>query len=735
MKIITCAFAILYCCSVSGQSFKYRNYNYQWEESHPTAIPVEPMFATADAVILDESVNYNAGGNITPNRFYLAFVYNQFVVRQSSDGLSPIVSKHTRIKYQTQKGIDKYSTFILPESFDRQSDCYSVRYDARDSILRPKGEFECVRYFAARIITPGGKIKEAQVNELTQLEVNRYNKVDRTFYSWIFKVFGLNPGDELEIAYAYEGAYNTDASERIFFHGELAKQNYRLIFHYPSREKYIMQYHNGAEPNDSTMVTHGTPSYTEYIFTRKNLYSSIEETGARPYMELPYVSYYKHNLDFGEINTKTKFVEKALPYPWSFIVFPLVHYQCQSVKDRYSKSDRTTVAINNFLAEEKTKINDTAMVSIMSTIHHTIANEFEYKSDIYSYSGDDPELEHLGKYVERRTMRNQSRFRLYEELFSRLDRDYYKVLFVDKRIAKLHPESFEIVSSVRLGFAAKYKGSLFYFYPKSSRYGYETNELPFYYEDIDVLLIPQHEPYMKQFNEFPDINFQGIKTPFSTENENTRTANALVDVSLDSISMNFDLRLKIAGQFSTLLRPYYLNSDKDTTITSEYYKLITDIADKGTLKTNVISRDKIFPYECAINSSFSAKSRINKSHKNYFSIELKGWFNNVIDKNFSAFDRHLDYYPDFKSTDIHRYMLKFDHPVKLENLNELQTETKNSFGEYSVKVNQRDEKSIFIETVFTLRAEVVKATDAKDVAEIFDAIKKINNASLYIIEQ
>src|SRR5689334_9001081 len=111
MKIITYIFTMLFCCSVWGQSFKYRNYNYKWEESQPSAIPLDPIFSTADAIILDEKVNYNAGGNIAPNRFYLAQVYNQFVVQQSAEGLSPVVSEYIRIKYLTKKGIDKHSTF------------------------------------------------------------------------------------------------------------------------------------------------------------------------------------------------------------------------------------------------------------------------------------------------------------------------------------------------------------------------------------------------------------------------------------------------------------------------------------------------------------------------------------------------------------------------------------------------------------------------------------------------
>jgi hypothetical protein len=324
---------------------------------------------------------------------------------------------------------------------------------------------------------------------------------------------------------------------------------------------------------------------------------------------------------------------------------------------------------------------------------------------------------------------------LYRQLFDRLDRDYYKVLFIDKRIAKLNAEKFDLHCSDRFGYAARYKDNLFfYFYPKSCRFGYETNELPFYYEDIDVVLIPQHEPYLKQFEEIPLVNFMALRTPYSTENENTRTASSLVHVSLDSMRVNFELRLKISGQFSTLLRPYYLNHEKDTTITSEYYNLITDVADAGSAVNKVINTDKNFPYETTINSSFNADSKLNKTDKNYFSIRLNGLFNNVVDKTFTALNRKLDYYPDFKSTDIHRYMLKFDHTVKLENINELQVEIKNSFGEYSVKINQPDKKSIYIETVFIVKAEVVKVEAANDVGEILNAIKKLNYGSLYVIK-
>jgi len=729
--LLTAAF---FCFLVtSAQSFKYRSYKYEWAPGQPEAIPVEDQFKNEDAVILEEKCIYNAGGNKVPPYQYINNRANYFYIDESTNGVSPIVQKHVRIKFLTQKGIKKYATFALPETFDPSSDRSTVRPEKRDSIYRPKGEFDCIRYFAARIIQPDGKIKPAVVDEKTQLEIDFHHQALVKVYSWIFRVINLEPDDELELDYSYEGCFNYDPSSRIFFNGEIPKQRYHLTFRYSYEDYYVLTYANGALPDDSIMETKTHPKYTEYYFSKKDLPGELSEPGGRPYKQYPYITYYDHKRDFGIINPKTKFISRPLPYPWSYVMLPLVNYQYESLRLHLSKIDNATLAMNSFYETEKNKVSDTALAALMSSIQHTLAEDFNYHPDPELYENDPDEIEHLGKFIENKTVREISRHRIYDELLQRTDKDYYAILFCDKRISEIDMNEYKSSTSFRTGYAVPYKENFIYLYPKSYRFGYEANELPFYYEDIRSLLIPQHEPADKKYDLIPSVNFTFVITPFSGVKDNIRITSGLVNVSLDSTYFTLSARIKLSGQFSTLMRGYYLYGDQDSTVNPDYFNTLASLADDARpAKVNVTSTSKLFPYDASVSIDLSNHTAIEKEADGTFSIDLDGWFNNVIDDDFTAVNRHLDYYPDFQFQDSHKYMLKFDKKIQLVNAELLQKNISNGFADYMIKISQTSEESILIESSYVVKPEYAPATHARDVQDVFDAIKKINNSSLKI---
>src|SRR5688572_19761656 len=404
----------------SAQSFQYKKYNFEWAPGHPESIPVEDQFKNEDAVILDEKVIYDIGGNQIPPYYFLNHRANYFYIGESTSGLSPIVQKHVRIKFLTSEGIKKFSTIILPESFDPTSDWSTVRPELRDSIYRPKGEFECIRYFAARILRADGTIGNAVLDEKTQMELNRHNKINSKLFNWMIRIINLEPGDELELDYSYEGAFNIDPSTRIFFNGDIPKQNFHLTMRYPEHDYYILTYANGVKPYDSIMVSKKNYNGTEYFFSMKNLPGGLRECGGRPYTQYPYITYYKHEREYGIMDQKTKFITRPLPYPWSYIAAGLAGYQYDNLKMRLGRMDNATRVMNAFVDQERSKAGDTSLASIMSTVQHTLAKDFQYQSDNEYYEGDGKGLERLGHYVENKIVREISRHRIYDEVLTRL---------------------------------------------------------------------------------------------------------------------------------------------------------------------------------------------------------------------------------------------------------------------------------------------------------------------------
>ena len=724
---------VFYFSSSYSQSFKYKNYKYEWPVKMPAKIVLDSIFKNEDAVILEESCIYNEGGNKIPEFQFLNYSANYFFVDRSVQGANPVVKKYKRIKFLTQKGIDKFNRIILPESFDPSSDYYNVRPNLKDSILRPLGEFECIRYFAARIIKEDGTIKKATIKESTKEEII-YGaiKIDK-YYNWIFQFTDLQPGDEVEMDYSYEGEYNYGKSNRIFFNADMPIQKLNFTFRYPEKEFIIMTFHNGAYPKDSIMVTQSSPHYTEYYFHFVNLRGGINDVGGRPYKQLPYFSFYRHRRDYGIEDSNSGFIKTPLPYPWSLVMLPYVGYKYENLTLKLSKTDRTTVALNEITEKLILKAGDTASAFVISKLQEDLAENYDFKEDPGYYMGEASDIENLGKNLDKNIIRQMSRIRIYDEVMLRLDKPFYHTLLTDKRISEIDMNRYETLVASRVGIAVPYQNFMLHFYPKSYRFGYEPNELPFYYEDSYSILFPQDVIAEKKYELVPRVEFKFIKTPSSDRNNNLRNTSGMVNISLDSLKVNVQAKIRLSGQFSTLIRGFYKYGSIDTTINPSYFNIISGKADKiSNIKTIVSPTGKKFPFETTVNHEFQSTKYLTKTNDKTYSISLQNLFNNITEDDLHSENRLLNYYPDFQSQDTHRFLFHFDHPVEVTNIKELNKQIENTFSDYEIKASQPTPNDVLLETSLIVKTESVPASKVSEVEQVFNTIRWLNNSALTI---
>jgi hypothetical protein len=723
---------LLFYSQLIGQGIKYKKYKYEWPTVKPMEIKVADIFMKADAVILEEDCIYNEGGNRVPEYTFINYSANYAFFDKSVRGINPIIKKHVRIKFLTSKGIDKFKNVLLPESFDPANDLYNVRPQWRDSIHRPLGEFECIRHFAARIIKADGSVTNATVKEKTFEYLFQAETLNKTYYKWLFSIENLNVGDELEMDYSYEGVYNFGYSDRIFFHQDIPIQKLNFSFVYPEKDLYILTYHNGGSPVDSIMVTPTTPHNTVYKFYFENLKGCINETGAKPYKELPFFTFYFHNRDFGTPDPKTKFVKTPLPYPWSYAMLPTVNYKYEDLKLRLSRMDFTTVSLNKYHIKLQEKSTDTAAASIISELQHDIAENFTFKEDPEFYLGQLRNVENLGKNIESKTLQQMSRIRIYDEIMTRLDKPYYHALLTDNRLSEIDINRFEPIIGSRVAIAVPYNKYMLIYYPKSYRYGYESNELPFYYENTFSFLSSQTENYEKKYELIPFVEFKFIKTPSSDQTNNIRNTACKVNISLDSMKVFIQTKIHLSGQFSTLTRGFYKYGSIDTTINPLYYKTISQTADDLLqIKTNITPVNQKYPFEVTVNEEFTSNHHLQRKNEKEFTLKLENWFNNITD-DFHAENRCLEYYPDFQSQDIHRYLFHFDHAVDIINIDSLTKKLSNSFTDYNINATKPSPKDLLIECSYIVKPLSVSAINAKDVENVFNLIHALNNFNLII---
>lgn len=751
--ILVLSLIIIFTAPIFAQNPKYRNAKYDWEPVSARAA-IEDRYKNDDAVILDEETNVEMLHDIaTPYNYYL--------------------TKKMRIRYQTEASLKKYNTITLPESFDPVSDYAKVAVSKRDSLHRPKGTYDFLLSFKTRIIKPDGSIVDPVIKEHVQQESFTVNAIERKYYAVSFTVKNLEVGDELDIRYRckeevdnglhfgfdmhapekfdfsvvtyesnsvnyYLSAMTGDLQKnqlpyRMFFNGTLSKQHFKLSFQYKNNiEYYVISCFNGGTFNDSTTVG----NTTRFTWERTNLDGCIMEPGSRNFKQLPYMVFYYHGRDFGKVNMQTGEVLQPWPYTWEAYFTSNVHVQdkkAEKIVENLLPKDHAYIVMRNYLKELKQSVGDTNKYKLVRAYHKAITENFNYQEDAAFIAGTDQRKERLGDFFEGKILRQISRNRIYRFMFFIMKEDYFTTRLYDKRVQELNFERYTPSLVFDTYFNIVHDQSVSYFLPKKAKFGWYENELPFYYEDVNTELVTQNLDIEETYKKLPDIKFQRVRTPYSTFNDNYRNHNVLVNILTDQMQVNFDARVELSGQFSTLTRGYYENHYLDPSVNELYNHKITDLG--GDVK--LISQDKTnsntdFPFTANYHLKYEKNDVITKASDGTLHLNLSNWFAHIIYKNFNADNRKTDFYFDFQFQDTYKYFIKTDKAVAVVNTNDFTKEIIAAFGNYTITLSYPQPGIIQIESKMVVKNEIVQAKEVMNVAAVYQAIEQLNKKELVL---
>lgn len=747
----------------------------KWVDAKPAPIVLDDRYKNEDAVILDEKTEIE--------------IFSQKDVAFNNFEFNTSVKKHVRIKFLTQKGIDTYSSIWLPDCFDPSGDYADVPMKDRNKIHRPKTSITGIADISGRVIKPDGKITSTTFKQQKEeerfifydhagtydmgdpnnilMDIYRSNSnlqtmstkeyehflvpryllqkdyidimLSQPVHAFQFKLENLQPGDEVELVYSYK---TLTANNRIFFNNALPKQNFDLSISYASNEVYMFDFFNGANPDISPDAENNNRLRT-YNWKRKYVEAYTFEDGSRPHLELPFVSYYYHYRDFGKM-TSTGDYEKLYPYVWEAYYRKYVNYIEKGFKRGYSsdgklakrfftRPDKNTLALNRFFESRTEGVADTFFLKQMMNVHDFITDSFTYNDDKKWLEGESFRLMHLGDAVGDQVLHNISRTRLYFEMASRLRDDFFITMLCDKRVEALDANKYKPLISWRYFYVVPFKGSYFYFYPKHDRYGYHTNEMPFFYENNVSFLIPQAVPDSGSWHNFAIISFPLTVTPSSSVADNVRNTNVLVNISTTDLKANFDAKVELKGQYSTLTRGYYKYSSTDPTLNENYFRQVWEIP--GCAKPDSLqftNESKEFPFTFNISCTYRSDKFISKNVDGSYALDLTGLAKYIIDEKLDSTKRLTNFYPDFMGQDSYKYFLKFDKDVALLNAQEINFEEKNSFGALRINIVNAQPNIIMLETKFVVNSEKVENEKFSDVVRLFNAVEKLNTQKLVI---
>lgn len=442
---------------------------------------------------------------------------------------------------------------------------------------------------------------------------------------------------------------------------------------------------------------------------------------------MPFFKFYKGGKDYGV--EKNGFIQEYLPYPWYWLFRRWIDFR----EHRFylDRTDKTTVAIKKFYAEHADSVGETSAFNTINALHKTITYDFDYQDDSLYWKGEDYRLARLDEFLEKRTLRQISRYKLYTGLFDISDMPYFGSLVVDKRLDEIsmnHPTPLEQYSTL---FSTKHEGRYFFFRPKLSRFGYSVNEFPFYYEGTLGLSASQSIE-----NLYDPGSLRFVEISNSSKDHNYRITNCLVQIEPAQGSCSFKTKLKLSGQFSTLQRGTYLHNHMDSTINLGYFQMIYNLTDHTKLiKSDMVNHHEYFPFKTDFQLEYHDNTLIEKTGDNLTRIDISNWCNFVFPENFNASGRQLAYYPDFKHSDVFRYRIVMSTPVDILNTELFNRQIENEFGTFKSTLTKVDDLTWNLNVQSSTDHSSLAADKAHLAEEIYNALIDLSQASLLIISK
>jgi hypothetical protein len=713
-KISTAIFVfIFYICS--GQKAS---------DPQNSRLEMEARYDSVHAVILSDSIQIEMVDDKTLSTTYRFQSLNNFHQRALSG--TSFICRHERIRFLTQKGIDENSKITLPPCFDPAWENRNLPVAYRDSLFRPKGDYESFNFIDVLVLHANGVSEKAKLEKKIQKEVLTFNGSTQTFQANQYRIANLIPGDEVDINYSVR---NVPVGNRVFLHGSIPKQSMVLTFRYCNPELFILTQKNGLQYTDS--VVDGR--FTTFTWKMNHWEGCIDEPGARPFKELPFFYFYYHNQDYGRVNSKNMTIDTILPYNWPAILLANVTYDDPKLKDWDVDSKQSSnIALRNFVATVPESTSDSTGHFRFKKLHDIVTDDFDYQQDSLWVGGGDQRNERLDEFINKHTLREISRIRFYTRLIESSGKLRYFLCYLhDHRTEEISFDKYNPTISDRKAFVTTYEGHPFYYLPKSHRFGLYQNELPFYFEDEPVVLIPQNELEDKAYRNAPNVNFQMITTPFSTQKDNRRITSVLANVTADG-QVKFDCRLQLTGQFSTMTRGCYLFNYYDSTINLRYMHKIYDINASSKLDSlECLEKSTQYPYTFKFRMHYSADNIVTKDAIGY-SVNLKDLFGHIIEEKLTNHKRQLAYFPDFLYTDKYTYYFKFPQPVSCSEAAALEQKMAGEWGSFSFVVSQPSPDVLLVTSELDLAQEMIPAANVEQLENAFRAIAHLNQVKVHL---
>lgn len=627
------------------------------------------------------------------------------------------IRREFTVKIRSAGGVIMFSEITVPEDFDPT---YIVHAPPVKNLGVYFSNYR-IKEFAVKIkrgkksISPKVKKKRRDIESFNIDYIYEYQQ-------HVFTISDVNIGDELKVSYdidiPFAGNYSRFASFRIFFHESLPKLSYNLTLSRHKNLDFQLKQFNGARMNSE--AEHDKIVYSRWKYN--NLAGCIDETGSRPHLELPHITWLVDVFQYFTHNSP-----HLIDVPHYAVVANMRSPELMELLTSVQIGSRSQ-QYYPFVNMYDSLIRDMNDAIPIREIHRRINDEFKYKPDLDYYRRNDTRGERLGEYFQNQVLRDQSRYNLYYALLVKAKIQFFSAFLIDNRVGEIGDDFFQPTFDNDFLIATHFGEKLIDFiHPKYGRHGWYYNELPFYWEDSKVRLvhITDYATYRYPIKE----TVRTERTPRTDPIHNNRKHESIVIVDIDFDSIQFKTKIKMGGQFSTMCRGAYNIGPKDKSVNSLYHTPIWKFADcnsPGHLEAGMAGKRP--PFFAEVRVDYSINGVIQEDNGMQF-INARNWFPFIDSETSYNSLRFLTFYPDFLGTDSFRYVLQFPRPVELgKNIPSMNIS--NKYGRFQFNISQMSANSIVIECSLQINGGQISPLDFDDVVAIQKAIKEVNNLNI-----
>lgn len=715
---------------VFAQPSFYNDEKYKWADNKPVELPKNiEAYSGYHLVVLNEKTEFNYrvtvdGSMLRSNHRHFSFSSSDSIPDESKIGK---LSRNLLIKINTAKGLDILKTMSLPESFDYAFDACQFKQGRKARIKIPATKEYKVKMFMARKFSKGRweevKLKDRYTQARRIKPEGDFSEEEITNY----ELQDLEAGDIIEIY--YEAGFMANYGTNIFyFNSAYPKIKCEYDFTYRIDKAYA-GYNYIFPIHVADSLTSRTYSQTSDYYTQTRritlTYLKAINYPANSFegKELPHVS-----VDFNFTKTVNgsfpdgsarvfdyKFI-RPKNFEWLIIGDTVNHYT-----KVYNKQFE---AIKKFTSTLPPLKNDSTNTVFFKALCDTL-NEFRYMTMNHLFYNE-PNLYNVssGDHLLKRRLAGGFVWKIYEDILYDNTIFYYLVNVEDKRYGE-HSAIYKAHSAYEANLVAiPNKGSYNYFMPRYNGIKYHLNELPFYYEGVLGALKPQN--FQADVKNKENSFFKFIKTHKGTYNENTRTENTTVKISLDSLKTSLLTKESLSGQFSTVLRHLYLGEYIDSTISPFYFKKCTSKPHALNAKIKLSSKITDYPFRYTFNCTEKIPL-VNKT-----SLDLSNWFSFILSKASIPEAPTHDYYFDFEFSDSYNFLLDFDSAVELKNATAFSKKINNEVAELESEIVKNSESSYLLKVKVLVKQAKVAEDKAALLMDLVSSLDALNNFTLEI---